>query len=138
MTSAITEAVNAGVVVVAATGNGRWEEAGGFTVYRPGDNFSLDGIEAGVNNKPVLYPAALDNVLAVGAVMKEAGGYAVSNFSCSGPEVDVVAPGTGILSTDYVGNGTQPMSGTSMAAPHVAALAALLKVQDASRTPPGS
>jgi subtilisin len=46
------------------------------------------------------------------------------NWSSFGPEVAVCAPGVAIVST--VPGGFEPLSGTSMAAPHVTGLAALL------------
>jgi subtilisin family serine protease len=46
------------------------------------------------------------------------------SFTCAGPEVAVCAPGVAIVST--VPGGLEPQSGTSMAAPHVTGLAALL------------
>jgi len=67
------------------------------------------------------YPARYPEVLAVAATD---GGDQRWPFSNYGPEVDVAAPGAGILSTlwgDYLW-----WTGTSQAAPHVAGLAALI------------
>ncbi len=79
----------------------------------------------------VLYPAAYDDyVLAVAASDYDDEIVSWSNY---GPQVDVAAPGVYILSTApraYVGTGNPPYlfaSGTSMAAPHVSGLAALIK-----------
>jgi subtilisin family serine protease len=55
-------------------------------------------------------------------------------FSNYGPSVDVTAPGVNVYST-WAGGGYQTSSGTSMATPHVAGVAALMKAANPSITP---
>lgn len=84
--------------------------------------------EKGINN--VEYPAAFDNVVAVGSVDSKA---KISNFSSTGTEVDLVAPGEAIRATGAFGE-TMITSGTSMAVPHVVGTASLLWQKDTSKS----
>jgi len=107
--SAVQYARQQGVLVVAATGN--------------------DGTQG------VYYPARYPEVVGVGAVDSLG---RPADFSNWGEGLDVLAPGTWIPSTypcTPAGCGYVYASGTSMAAPHVAGVAALLLSLDPSLTP---
>ena len=102
---AINEATEAGVTVVAAMGN--------------------DGTNC------LNYPAGYDNVIGVVSVDRTNNRASGSSYGTWG---DVAAPGADIWSTYYNGN-YWPKSGTSMASPVVAGVAALYKSVHPDATP---
>lgn len=98
--AAVTNAINNGMVVVSAAGND--------------------------NNQNQSYLCSRSDVLAVASVTSSG---SKSSFSSYGSWVDVSAPGSNIYSTysNHGSPGYATLSGTSMSAPHVTALAGLLR-----------
>ena len=89
-------------------------------------NFPNDQVKNG--------PEIADNVITVGALNSEYGSELVASYSNYGKvNVDVFAPGTDIYST-YPNNEYEYSPGTSMAAPAVAGIAALVMSQYPSLT----
>jgi thermitase len=83
------------------------------------------------NNSIPFYPASYDHVISVASVTSSSARSSFSNFN---PWVDIAAPGSDIYSTlydDTYGN----MSGTSMAAPHISGVIALIQSAGRADTP---
>ncbi len=99
--TAVANAYQAGVLLVAAAGNEG-------TCGGSGDN--------------VAYPARFDEVIAVGATDSDD---LRPCFSSTGPAVELAAPGVSVRTT-YLGGGYVWANGTSLASPHVAGAAALV------------
>ncbi|SCG57232.1 type VII secretion-associated serine protease mycosin [Micromonospora echinaurantiaca] len=94
---AVQEAVDAGVIIIAAAGN------------RP-------------RNDRVIAPASYPGVIAVGAVGRDGN---IADISTRGQAVVIAAPGVNVMST-VPGNGYRSGSGTSPAAAIVSGVAALI------------
>jgi subtilisin family serine protease len=112
---AIKAADDAGILFVAAAGNGNFL---GF-----GQN----------NDKKPVYPAnyELDNIVSIGAIKSSGRKAMMSNYGKT--TVDLFAPGVSVYST-YIGGGYRSLTGTSMAAPHVSGVAGLIASLDPTMT----
>ncbi|KXJ96263.1 subtilisin-like serine protease precursor [Microdochium bolleyi] len=82
-------------------------------------------------NASTFSPASAPSACTVGATTSAD---VKSSFSNYGALVDILAPGTSITST-WKGGATNSISGTSMASPHIAGLAAYLLTLEGARTP---
>ncbi|MGH3714461.1 MAG: S8 family peptidase [Micromonosporaceae bacterium] len=94
-----------------------------FTAVAAGNDYYSDAC--------AVSPASASAVLTVGATGSND---AVANFSNVGSCVELFAPGVGVKST-WLAGGTNTISGTSMASPHAAGVAALLKGKYTTMSP---
>ena len=105
-------ALDNGSLIIAAAGNESWRQYNAI--------------------RPVGAPANSESIMAVGAIDAK---MKVANFSCGGINqpggaVDIAGPGVDVLSTFPMPRAYERLSGTSMATPHVAGIAALLAQSD--------
>ena len=116
---AITDAYNAGAMVVVSAGNNAADASGNS-------------------------PASCEHVVTVAA--SDARGFLADRYSAFGDTIEILAPGGDVRRDDngdgqpdgvlsYVRDGVAWYNGTSMAAPHVAGVAAWILAQDLSLSP---
>lgn len=124
-------AADAGAQVInLSLGGGRRSKVLAEAIAYARDRGAIVVCAAGNNGRYVESPASEPGAFAVSAI--SAANDDIAYFSSRGPEVDIAAPGVNILQQTICNRGRDrceqfaSWSGTSMAAPHVAGVAALL------------
>jgi len=127
--SAVQECVDAGanVVNMSLGGSGYSSFAEGFfSSILENDNVLLVAAAGNHGNDMYSYPASFSSIMSVAAININND---IANFSQHNDEVDIAAPGVGVLSTlplRVSSSGYGVYHGTSMSAPHVSGVAALV------------
>ena len=108
--AAAARALAAGTLIICAAGN---------------ESDRVNGFIA-----PINHPANCPSIMAVAAIDATS---AVAPFSCGGPQMNLAAPGVDVLSSWPTPRDYRVLSGTSMATPHVAGIAALWAEKSGAR-----
>jgi subtilisin family serine protease len=114
----------ANIINLSIGGEGSWQPEEDAVNYAWSEGLFISA-GCGNSNKDAsnIYPASYEQVLSVGATTSQDARWANSNY---GSSVNIFAPGRRVLSTLEDGGYTAEYSGTSLATPHIAGLAALI------------
>jgi subtilisin family serine protease len=126
---AIQMANDAGIIMVASTGNrSNWDDPPKGMTKKEWEKIVA---ATRLPRYSIMYPARYSEVIAVAHCTPQG---KISSRANIGPELDLAAPGTNIISTN-IGGRFGALSGTSMAAPHVTAAIVLMLALDPNLSP---
>lgn len=128
---AISYAVTKGAKVIQLSLEGSYTKVVALALDAAHNAGRFIACASGNNDPAITFPANYPVVVAVGATNETDMRASFSNF---GPELDLAAPGTNILTTSTVDSLYKSVAGTSYSSPQVSALAALVWCVDPSLT----